>query len=91
MLQPVFMDGWSPAMYDEFGGSTNGDRRKFEEDDSTINDEEEGVLRPGYTNNYGYGGTEVVAPTDSENERGNTPNRYPKDVSSPLIPPHLTA
>ena len=74
-------------MYDEFGGSTNGDRRKYEEDDSTINDEEEGVLRPGYTNNYGYGGTEVVAPTDSENERGNTPNRYPKDVRSPLIPP----
>ena len=49
--------------------------------------EEEGVLRPGYTNNYGYGGTEVVAPTERENERGNTPNRYPKDVRSPLIPP----
>ena len=29
------MDGWSPAMYDEFGGSTNGDRRKYEEDNST--------------------------------------------------------
>ena len=75
----------------EFGGSSNGDRRKFEEDDSTINDEEEGVLRPGYTNNYGYGATDVVAPTDSENERGGTPNRYPKEVSSALLPPHLTA
>jgi len=70
--KPVFMDGWSPAMsYDDFGGSTNGDRRKFsnEGDDSTLNEEDEQVLRAGYTNNYGYGQTtEIMPPTDSENE-----------------------
>merc|ERR1712012_536692 len=32
--KPVFMDGWSPAMMDDFG--TNG--RKYEGDDSTLND-----------------------------------------------------
>jgi len=85
--KPVFMDGWSPAMYDDFGGSANGDRRKYhgEEDDSTLNDEEDGhVIRAGYTNNYGYGTTEVMAPTDSENER-NTPVRYNKEVLSQKI------
>jgi len=38
---------------------------------------DEGVMRAGYTNNYGYGATEGAPPTDSENERGNTPNHYP--------------
>lgn len=85
--KPVFMDGWSPAMYDEFGGSANGDRRKYhgEGDDSTLNDEEDGhVIRAGYPNNHGYGTTEVMAPTDSENER-NTPVRYNKEVLSQKI------
>merc|ERR550532_1567532 len=75
--KPVFMDGWSPAMYDEFPGSSNGRKYPGEGDDSTINDEDEGVMRAGYTNNYGYGATEGAPPTDSENERGNTPNHYP--------------
>ena len=76
------MDGWSPAMYDEFGGSTNGQKYGEEGDDSTINDEEDGPMRAGYTNNYGYGTTEMVhAPTDSENERGAPPQRYPKEVT----------
>eukprot|EP00092_Neocalanus_flemingeri_P005176 GFUD01005568.1.p1 GENE.GFUD01005568.1~~GFUD01005568.1.p1 ORF type:complete len:611 (+),score=76.32 GFUD01005568.1:395-2227(+) len=85
--KPVFMDGWSPAMYDDFGGSSNGDRRKFhgEGDDSTLNEDEDGhILRAGHTNNYGYGTTEVMAPTDSENER-NTPVRYNKDVLTQKI------
>ena len=77
LLQRVFMDGWSPAMYDEFPGSSNGRKYPGEGDDSTINDEDEGVMRAGYTNNYGYGATEGAPPTDSENERGNTPNHYP--------------
>merc|ERR1712142_267781 len=74
-------------MYDDFGGSSNGDRRNYhgEGDDSTLNDEEDGhVLRAGYTNNYGYGTTEVMAPTDSENER-NTPVRYNKEALSQKI------
>lgn len=79
--KPVFMDGWSPAMYDEFPGSSNGRKYPGEGDDSTINDEDEGVMRAGYTNNYGYGATEGAPPTDSENERGNTPNHYPGPAS----------
>merc|ERR1719429_571653 len=75
--KPVFMDGWSPAMYDDYPGSSNGRKYGGEGDDSTINDEEDGVMRAGYTNNYGYGATEGAPPTDSENERGNTPNHYP--------------
>ena len=77
LFQPVFMDGWSPAMYDDYPGSSNGRKYGGEGDDSTINDEEDGVMRAGYTNNYGYGATEGAPPTDSENERGNTPNHYP--------------
>jgi len=84
--KPVFMDGWSPAIYDEFGGSTNGERRKYGdrelEDDSTINEEDDTVVRGGYTNNYGYGTTEVIPPTDSENDRA-TPARYPKEFPLP--------
>jgi len=37
--KPVFMDGWSPAMMDDFGTASNGGGRgKFEGDDSTLND-----------------------------------------------------
>merc|ERR1712018_499430 len=36
--KPVFMDGWSPAMFDDFGTASNGGGRKFEGDDSTLND-----------------------------------------------------
>ena len=68
-------------MYDEFPGSSNGRKYGGEGDDSTINDEDEGVMRAGYTNNYGYGATEGAPPTDSENERGTTPNHYPGPAS----------
>ena len=68
-------------MYDEFPGSSNGRKYPGEGDDSTINDEDEGVMRAGYTNNYGYGATEGAPPTDSENERGTTPNHYPGPAS----------
>jgi hypothetical protein len=67
-------------MLDDYSATTNG-RKDVDGDDSTVQDEEDGVMRAGYTNNYGYGATEVMAPTDSENERGGTPNRYPKEVS----------
>ena len=72
-------------MYDEFPGSSNGRKYPGEGDDSTINDEDEGVMRAGYTNNYGYGATEGAPPTDSENERGTTPNHYPGPASKVCI------
>ena len=72
-------------MYDEFPGSSNGRKYGGEGDDSTINDEDEGVMRAGYTNNYGYGATEGAPPTDSEHERGNTPNHYPGSANKVLI------
>merc|ERR1719400_1243129 len=38
-FKPVFMDGWSPAMLDDFGSTANGGSRKYTEgDDSTLND-----------------------------------------------------
>jgi len=38
-FKPVFMDGWSPAMFDDFGTASNGGSRKYTEgDDSTLND-----------------------------------------------------
>merc|ERR1719361_2087431 len=38
-FKPVFMDGWSPAMLDDFGSAANGGSRKYTEgDDSTLND-----------------------------------------------------
>merc|ERR550532_2280760 len=38
-FKPVFMDGWSPAMLDDFGSASNGGNRKYTEgDDSTLND-----------------------------------------------------
>lgn len=38
-FKPVFMDGWSPAMLDDFGPASNGGNRKYTEgDDSTLND-----------------------------------------------------
>jgi len=46
--KPVFMDGWSPAMMDDFGSASNGGR-KYEGDDSTLNDHsdsEHGAMTP---------------------------------------------
>lgn len=38
-FKPVFMDGWSPAMFDDFATASNGGSRKYTEgDDSTLND-----------------------------------------------------
>ena len=76
---PIQTPGACPAIQCLEGspGSSNGRKYPGEGDDSTINDEDEGVMRAGYTNNYGYGATEGAPPTDSENERGNTPNHYP--------------
>jgi len=50
--KPVFMDGWSPAMLEDFS-STNGRGGRGEGDDSTINEDE------AYTIN-GYGDAEVL-------------------------------
>ena len=74
--KPVFMDGWSPVLYDEFGGSNGG--KYQEEDASTLAEEEEGGRYGGYP------GTEVLAPTDSDTER-HPPHRYNKDALSQKI------
>lgn len=86
--KPVFQDGWSPAIMDDYGGggggSANGDRRRLgaHEDDSTLNeddDDDEEAVDGGRFNNINYSRNTVGGlPSDSETDRGGTPIRYGK-------------
>merc|ERR1719464_641040 len=73
--KPVFMDGWSPAMMDDFGSAANGGSRKYTEgDDSTLNDHSDSEHGGGTPAMRMYRENERRTPSETEFQMNN--NRH---------------